>query len=623
MTAPQPVVPGLTGLAVLARGGYATVYRAVQESVGREVAVKMENRTLQSERDRRRFLREARAAGRMSGHPNVVDLFDAGVSRDGHPYLIMELCEGSYAERSRRTPLAAYEARDVGVKIADALADAHALGVLHRDVKPANILITRFGEPVLADFGLAILAEARDASITLDILTPAYAPPEVFRHAQPGPAGDVYALCATLYALMRGRPPRWGDDRNPSVVSMVDMFARAVPDLPGVPGEFLRLLRLGMANNPVARPTAAQLRDELTELRLGAPVVMPGAPNVPAPNVPVPNVPVPNVPVPNVPVPEVPVPDAPTVPVPVSSAPAASSPDASSPDASSPDASSSDVPSSGASSPAASSGVTPAPLAGAAVTARDEATVPHPRRSSPGEPLPPGSRPDDLLAAAPVGPVMSLGAAAPAGLVMSLGAAAPAGLSSGRRRAWWVIAGVAEVLVVLVSVAVWSIADKPAAGRSGPQAASPMTAATTGVTALPGSTGPSVSGDVCAAMAGQDVHCPDAPECYDEISVVAGVARAGRLDCAARHTWEVFAVAELPAEVTTAAYAAVSENPQVRAVCSTTTLMSVARFRAAGWRTDVLPPAPQALRSGDRAYRCLAGRGRDVLVGPQVVSPAR
>src|SRR5918911_1190201 len=265
---PPPTVPGLTGLTVLARGGYATVYRAVQESVGRDVAVKVENRTLESERDRRRFLREARAAGRMSSHPHVVDLFDAGVTVDGHPYLIMELCEGTYAERMKTNPLSAAEARDVGVKIADALADAHALGVLHRDVKPANILCSRFGEPALADFGLAILVESRDASITLDVLTPAYAPPEMFRYAPPSPAADVYGLCATLYALMHGRPPRWRDDRTPSLVSLVDMFAEPVPDLPGVPHEMMQLLRAGMSSDETVRPSAAELRDRLMALRI-------------------------------------------------------------------------------------------------------------------------------------------------------------------------------------------------------------------------------------------------------------------------------------------------------------------------------------------------------------------
>src|SRR5213082_1423526 len=163
---PAPVVPGLTGLSVLARGGYATVYRAVQESVGRDVAVKIENRSLDSEHDRRQFMREARAAGRMSSHPHVVDLFDAGHTGDGHPYLIMELCDGSYADRLRAAPLHPFEVRDIGVKIADALADAHRLGVLHRDVKPANILVSGFGEPALADFGLAVLTEVRDLSVT-------------------------------------------------------------------------------------------------------------------------------------------------------------------------------------------------------------------------------------------------------------------------------------------------------------------------------------------------------------------------------------------------------------------------------------------------------------------------
>ncbi|GGM33499.1 protein kinase [Dactylosporangium sucinum] len=267
-SAPIPTVPGLTGFAVLARGGYATVYRAVQESVGRDVAVKVENRTLETERDRRRFLREARAAGRMSSHPHVVDLFDAGVTTDGHPYLIMELCDGSYAERMRSAPLSAAEVREVGFKIADALADAHSLGVLHRDVKPANILFSRFGEPALADFGLAILAEWRDVSITLDVLTPAYAPPETFRHAPPAPAADVYALCATLYALMRGKPPRWREDQMPSLMSLVDMFHEHIPDLPGCPAELMEILRAGMSNDESARPSAIELRDRLIAVRL-------------------------------------------------------------------------------------------------------------------------------------------------------------------------------------------------------------------------------------------------------------------------------------------------------------------------------------------------------------------
>ncbi len=266
---PTPYVPGMSGLTVMARGGYATVYRATQDSVGREVAIKVENRTLDNPRDQARFLREAKAAGRMSSHPHVVDLFDVGVTVDQHPYLIMELCDGSYLDRMKVSPLGAVEARDLGMKIADALAHSHAAGVLHRDVKPANILYSTFNPAVLADFGLAVLGEMRDSSVTLEVLTPAYAPPEMFRHSAPSPAVDVYALCATLYAVMRGRPPRWENDHSPSIITLMDLFNQPIPDLPGIPPQFTEVLRYGMANEPRARPGAAQLRDMLAAVPIG------------------------------------------------------------------------------------------------------------------------------------------------------------------------------------------------------------------------------------------------------------------------------------------------------------------------------------------------------------------
>jgi serine/threonine protein kinase len=264
-----PSVPGLSGLSVLARGGFATIYRAVQDSVDREVAVKVENRTLDSEHDRRRFLREAKAAGQMSSHPYVVDLHDVGVTADRHPYMIMELCDGSYAERLEAAPLTPGETRDVGVKIADALAEAHHLGVLHRDVKPANLLISRWGEPQLADFGLAVLAETRETSLTLEVVTPAYCPPETFQPALPTAAVDVYSLCASLYAMLSGRPPRWQHHRNPSIATMLDLYDQPIAELPGVPVPLLDLLRAGMANDPRARPGARQVRDRLAALPLG------------------------------------------------------------------------------------------------------------------------------------------------------------------------------------------------------------------------------------------------------------------------------------------------------------------------------------------------------------------
>jgi serine/threonine protein kinase len=126
-------------------------------AVGREVAVKIDSRVLTQERDRRRFAREVTAAGRLSGHPHVIDLYDAGMLPDGRPYLVMEYCpQGSLdGVLHGRGPLDAETVRDIGAKLADALTAAHAQGVLHRDLKPGNILVNRYGLVGLSDFGLA------------------------------------------------------------------------------------------------------------------------------------------------------------------------------------------------------------------------------------------------------------------------------------------------------------------------------------------------------------------------------------------------------------------------------------------------------------------------------------
>ncbi|OPG13495.1 serine/threonine-protein kinase [Microbispora sp. GKU 823] len=154
-----PLVPGYEVLGILGQGGFGVVYRARQLAVGREVALKVDNRVLVSDRDRRRFMREVTSAGALSGHPHVADVYDAGVLPDGRPYMVLELCpNGSLADRLRDAgPLGPREVRDIGIKIADALAAAHAVGVLHRDVKPANILVNSYGMVALSDFGLATM----------------------------------------------------------------------------------------------------------------------------------------------------------------------------------------------------------------------------------------------------------------------------------------------------------------------------------------------------------------------------------------------------------------------------------------------------------------------------------
>ncbi len=250
--------------------------------MGRDVALKIDTRTLDEERDRRRFLREAESAGRMSGHPNIVHVYDGGVTSDNHPYLVMELCVGgSYAGRIKKDgPIGAGEARELGIKIADALDAAHRSGILHRDVKPGNILVNRYGVPGLSDFGLAAVFDAsRDTSVTVEALTPAYAAPEVFRLERPSEAADIYSLAATLYTLMSGRPPRWPETGSPSPVQMVTLHNEPIPDIVGIPRDLLDVLRIAMAPDPSQRyQTAAQLRDALIQLRLDGAVTTVGAP---------------------------------------------------------------------------------------------------------------------------------------------------------------------------------------------------------------------------------------------------------------------------------------------------------------------------------------------------------
>ncbi|MFI9841410.1 serine/threonine-protein kinase [Nonomuraea sp. NPDC051941] len=253
---------------VLGQGGFGVVYLAVQSAVGREVALKVDNRVLLSDRDRRRFMREVTAAGALSGHPHVVAVYDAGLLPDGRPYMVLELCPGGSLSGRRLSPV---EARDVGVRIADALAAAHTQGVLHRDVKPGNILVNRYGQVALSDFGLATMpASGPEASVTRESLTPSYAPPEAFELAEPTPAGDVYALAATVYALLNGRPPRFPESGVPNLAMILALHRLPVPDIPGVPPQLTAVLRQALASDPRERtPTAEAFRDALAAVPLG------------------------------------------------------------------------------------------------------------------------------------------------------------------------------------------------------------------------------------------------------------------------------------------------------------------------------------------------------------------
>jgi serine/threonine protein kinase len=256
----------------IARGGFAIVWEARQESLNRLVAVKVDERKLDTEAEQRRFLREAGAAGRMSGHPGIVTVHDAGLLIDDRPFLVMELCPGgSLTKWITADPRPSQRrVREVGVRIADALAAAHLLGVLHRDVKPANILIDAYNNAGLADFGLAALIDPdMPLSETVEAITPAYAPPEVFAKQPLTEYADVYSLAATLYAILSGHPPRWSETME--MLSLPEMIKRQkvpIKRIPGVDKAFMDALLGAMAEQPESRPTAAQFRDQLAALSL-------------------------------------------------------------------------------------------------------------------------------------------------------------------------------------------------------------------------------------------------------------------------------------------------------------------------------------------------------------------
>jgi hypothetical protein len=265
-----PHIPGLTLLRPLGSGGFATVYRAHQQQLNRDVAVKIDNRVLADERDRRRFVREAHAAAKLSGHPHVVGVHDANITQNGTPYLVMELCDGgSLADQlEQQGRLPAEQVRDLGIKLADALAAAHQEGVLHRDIKPGNILVDRYGTPKLADFGLAALLDAQGGStVTRDALSPSFAPPEAFAMAQPTPQADVYSLAATLYTLLAGKPPRPVPWPITSFDHLGEVLRKPVPTVDGVPQALHDTIARALHPDTTRRTaSAAQLRDELLGL---------------------------------------------------------------------------------------------------------------------------------------------------------------------------------------------------------------------------------------------------------------------------------------------------------------------------------------------------------------------
>jgi hypothetical protein len=575
---------------MLGTGGFAAVYRGWQRAVGREVAIKVDNRVLFSERDRRRFFREVTAAGRLSGHPHVVDVYDAGMLADGRPYLVMELCPGGSLndELRRNGPMSPPRVAGIGVRLADALAAAHAAGVLHRDIKPANVLINRYGVVGLADFGLAsIIAASGEQTVTRDALTPAFAPPESFRGADPTAAADIYSLAATLYMLLAGRPPRFpAGEPAPGLATIVGLHDRPVQDVPGTPPELMAILRQALAADPAERPaTAAALRDALAALRLSpdaesAPQRQPAASDQASGSQP-------------------PQGNQPAMGVPAtggywvsagSPGPLGYGADSTSPSQ-------------------AGAHVGPAAYAGAAglpSAAGHPVTGPSAHPAGPG----PGSHPG-------TGPGFHPGAdlAGPTG---------PAAPSAGRRRTMALAAALGGGIAVIVIAALFAGAHffgpggTPGPVRRGQSPVAAGSASAAGTASGPGVFGVATVTSGCPAAAGTaGARCPARPECWDGIVEIAGNTTVQSLPCTGPHVWETFAIGILPAAASTSDTEIVAKDPTVRGVCSVAVLLqsragAARQIPAASWDIEVVPPDDAAFASGARAYRCLA----HVLTGP-------
>ena len=249
----------------LGTGGMSVVWRGYDETLGRSVAVKvLSPRLADDQMFRDRLRQEALAAARLS-HPNITGIFDFGEApldeRLTVPYVVMELNDGeSVAARiTRQGALAWRDAVTIGAEVASALATAHARGVVHRDVTPANVMLTGAGAKVV-DFGISAIVGQRDAAPDGSLLgTPAYLAPERLGGAQVSAATDVYALGLLLYRALTGRLPWPAETTAEALRAHLYADPDPLPLIAGLPEGVRDLCLRCLAKSPSGRPGAAEV----------------------------------------------------------------------------------------------------------------------------------------------------------------------------------------------------------------------------------------------------------------------------------------------------------------------------------------------------------------------------
>ncbi|MEM7324010.1 MAG: serine/threonine-protein kinase [Actinomycetota bacterium] len=260
-------IDGLTEVSVIGSGGSSTVYQARQDDLDRTVAVKVVHAAWSME-TRARFEHEREVTGRLSGHLAIVPIFATGITTRGEPYLLMPFYgRGSlFRLMQDRGPLPWREATFMLETLAQTLADSHREGIVHRDVKPGNVMLTSHLQPRLSDFGIT---QPTGVAISGGAIayTPSYSPPEAFEAGTADPTVDVYGLGATLWAMLAGRAP-FTDPGEPIDMDQVMVRARmgGLPPPPkDTPGPVAGLIERAMSLNPADRPAdagafAAELR---------------------------------------------------------------------------------------------------------------------------------------------------------------------------------------------------------------------------------------------------------------------------------------------------------------------------------------------------------------------------
>ncbi|MEN8653841.1 serine/threonine-protein kinase [Streptomyces sp. 21So2-11] len=253
---------------VLGRGGMGTVWRAVDETLGRTVAVKeLRFPTSIDEEEKRRLitrtLREAKAIARIRNN-GAVTVYDV-VDEDDRPWIVMELIEGkSLADAVREDGLLTpHRAAEVGLAILDVLRAAHRVGILHRDVKPSNVLISDEGRVVLTDFGIAqVEGDPSVTSTGMLVGAPSYISPERARGHKPGPAADLWSLGGLLYAAVEGMPPY---DKGSAIATLTAVMTEPL-DPPKNAGELEEVIYGLLAKDPAQRldePAARALLNDV------------------------------------------------------------------------------------------------------------------------------------------------------------------------------------------------------------------------------------------------------------------------------------------------------------------------------------------------------------------------